>query len=660
MEILQVLKLLTGLFSFIVIGYPFSYLLLVRSRLAASDAEAYIRYKIIYGSLLNIILSFFIGTLIATVYLNILSLLKISFSLKNIGIFSGIFFFISVFIFSRYKKKLLEAGKLSFGNIDNVYFLSFKRIRFFGEAKNLNPNTSKRLNFEQLSLEKPDFKTKLKRFKNAPAVRKVFKIVIILLIAVSFFTVLFFTFLFPIRFWDAISCWSLKAKAFFIDKNIFTFYTQHDYVFAHNSYPIYLPLVQTWLYIWLGEINDTLVKIIFPIFYFCSIFIIFNFFRKKSGEILSLILAFVFGSIPVIVDHGYIEYTNLLFSLVLFIAVYFLSTYLSNEIAEINEHTTKKREIIENIRHYFYERQTRMPFDFKIHNNLDAVFKEKPSNGSMTFNLSNKNVSGGFLNAGTYLDHLKLLSIDRYRKYSHLLISALFFSLLALIRSEGFIFSLVFILLCLAVYLFGLLRKLLIKKRFKKILIQFIDPDDDINFKEWKDKISARFIKNKERPFTVLKLLVKKLLLPLLFIISINFPWLLTKAILKLSLTSLEWQTVFKGKFTFLLFFEGIKRALSAFITEFVYSSYDSTRAFLGSSYGPVLLILLIILIAIGKKAFTNGGFVFFIFTVLVYTGSFISIIFVKEFEGSIERYIMPGFFLSFYWILSSAFKNRT
>jgi hypothetical protein len=59
------------------------------------------------------------------------------------------------------------------------------------------------------------------------------------------------------------------------------------------------------------------------------------------------------------------------------------------------------------------------------------------------------------------------------------------------------------------------------------------------------------------------------------------------------------------------------------------------------------------------KKAFTNGGFIFFLFTGLVFISSFISIIFIKEFEGSIERYILPGFLLSFYWIFSNTFKAK-
>ncbi|MDD3521144.1 MAG: hypothetical protein PHU65_07940 [Actinomycetota bacterium] len=655
MAILQLLKLIPAIASFIFIGYPFSYFLLVRSRLAASDIEAYMRYKTIYGSLLNIILSFFIGTLISTIYLNILSLLGISFSLLNISIFSAVFLIISVFIFAKYKRRLLEVAKFSAGSIDNVHFLNFSRIRFIkaGNEKDLKQEYS----FEQLSLKKPDFKTRFEQFKDNPKTRNTLKVLVIILISINCLAVLFFTFLFPIRFWDAISCWSLKAKAFFIDKNIFTFYLNHDYSFAHNSYPVYLSLIQTWIYIWLGQVNENLVKIIFPIFYFSSVFLVFNFFRKKFGELLAGILAFIFSSIPIVMDHGYIEYTNLLYSIVLFIAVYFFSTYISNEIAEINESTARKKGIIEDVSNYFYERKTKMSFNFKIHNDLDSVFKGNPTSGNITFNGAGS--QHDYPSADTFIKGLNILSIDRYRKYSHLYISALFFALLCLIRSEGFIYCALFLLVCLVVYLFGLARKSYLKRRFKKVLITYSEPSDSTDYKEWKDRINARFIRNGDTPYTALKLFLKKLFLPLFFIITINLPWFITKTMLNLSFTGIEWQKAINNGINYSMFAEGFKRALSAFTVEIIYSSYDSTRAFLGSSYGPVLIILLILFIMTIRKAFTNGGLVFFLFTCLVFISSFISIIFIREFEGSIERYILPGFFLSFYWIFSNTFKVK-
>jgi 4-amino-4-deoxy-L-arabinose transferase-like glycosyltransferase len=97
----------------------------------------------------------------------------------------------------------------------------------------------------------------------------------------------------------------------------------HDYGFSHPSYPLYLPLLQTWLLTWMGEINENILKLIFPIFYSSLLFSLYYLFKQRLGKLLSITFVFIVSFLPIIVDHGYIEYTNLLFSVVLLLAVYF-------------------------------------------------------------------------------------------------------------------------------------------------------------------------------------------------------------------------------------------------------------------------------------------------------------------------------------------------
>jgi len=161
-----------------------------------------------------------------------------------------------------------------------------------------------------------------KRSPDKPAVRILF-IIFIFLIIINFGVVVFMAVLFPVRFWDAISCWSFKGKAFFIDGIINNFYTAHDYSFSQLSYPLYLPLIQTWLLNWMGDVNENLLKLIFPVFYGSLLFTLYYLFRQKIKKLTSIILVFIISLLPVVVDHGYIEYTNLLFSVAMLLAVYF-------------------------------------------------------------------------------------------------------------------------------------------------------------------------------------------------------------------------------------------------------------------------------------------------------------------------------------------------
>ena len=654
---LSILRLIPALVSLFFIGYPISYLLLVKSRNAASEFEAYRRYRIIYGRMLMVIISFYLGALISSLYLIIISLMGIRYNIFYVAIFSLLFFIYSIILMIRHKRNI--ANVIGFLYIDNVNFLSK-----IGRKKDNNQS------YEQLILHESVIASKIlflkKSLKNNKKIGKILNPVLIVLIVINILIILFFAVLFPIRFWDAVSCWSLKAKAFFIDKNMLVFFTGHNYSFSAISYPPFLSLIQTWIYLWIGKVDENLVKVIFPVFYSSGIFLIFNFFRKKFNETISLALAFIFAVIPVISDHGYIEYSNMLFSIILFIAVYFFSSFISNEIVDINACIEKKRHIIEKVKMYIFEHQNSMVLEFKIHDSIESVFKNSHTgayklneklNGNMDRNNAgqdDKSQSGSKESRDP-----GLIKIDRLRKYSHLYLSTIFFGILALTRSEGIFYCILFMIINLAVYFYSLTKKTVLKNKFKKILVSIGEPFYDGKNKEWWKNMNGKFIRNGDPPLLHLKLFLKKVFLPLLLIFVIYLPWLLFKLKLSLPFISSEWQKALGSPINAEFMIAGFRMAASSFFVEFVYSSFNSTKAFFGSSYGPVLIILLIIFFVTIKKAFTNGGLVFFLFVMMVLLTSFISIIFVPDFEGSIERYLLPAFPLAYYWILSNTFKIK-
>ncbi|MFW6113261.1 MAG: hypothetical protein ACOC8G_02965, partial [Thermodesulfobacteriota bacterium] len=66
--------------------------------------------------------------------------------------------------------------------------------------------------------------------------------------------------LYPMWAWDAFATWGFKAQVFYerqaVDLSGFE---------AHNYYPNLVPLLLTYLYLWLGQVNDHLVKLVFPL-----------------------------------------------------------------------------------------------------------------------------------------------------------------------------------------------------------------------------------------------------------------------------------------------------------------------------------------------------------------------------------------------------------
>jgi hypothetical protein len=261
-QILLYLKLILSIISLFFIGYLPVYFLLLK------DNNAALQFRNIAGRFFIFFISFYTGIFISSVYLMVLSLLGFKYNLLHMILFSLIFFLFS------------------------LYFLISKEIRIVKSRNSKKPNNPENSVQKNTSLfngnntgietrSDSKFKSKFSN-KSINIFNKIVFSILLFFTTFNFLVVLFFALLFPIRFWDAISCWSLKGRAFFIDKSIIPFYISHQYQFSHLSYPLYLPLTQTWIYLWLGRINENLVKIIFPIFYLSVLFIFYYLFRNTG------------------------------------------------------------------------------------------------------------------------------------------------------------------------------------------------------------------------------------------------------------------------------------------------------------------------------------------------------------------------------------------
>jgi hypothetical protein len=60
--------------------------------------------------------------------------------------------------------------------------------------------------------------------------------------------------------WDALATWGCKAKIFYSSRSL-----DLTCIDAHNYYPNLIPLLLSYLYFALGQVNDSLVKVVFPL-----------------------------------------------------------------------------------------------------------------------------------------------------------------------------------------------------------------------------------------------------------------------------------------------------------------------------------------------------------------------------------------------------------
>ncbi|MBM4286493.1 MAG: hypothetical protein FJ128_14810 [Deltaproteobacteria bacterium] len=114
--------------------------------------------------------------------------------------------------------------------------------------------------------------------------------------------------IYPVWAWDALATWGFKAKVFFHRQSIDLAGFE-----AHNYYPNLVPLLLTYLYLWLGQVNDHLVKAVFPLWGALLLLLLHHLgLRMGLSRRQALFLtAFFAANGTVFIEHLFIAYADL-------------------------------------------------------------------------------------------------------------------------------------------------------------------------------------------------------------------------------------------------------------------------------------------------------------------------------------------------------------
>lgn len=137
----------------------------------------------------------------------------------------------------------------------------------------------------------------------------------------------------PITDWDAWSNWSLRAKVFYFEQGVNLNKNSAYFLGAggHLDYPLQFPILEAWIYTVLGEWNDQLVKIVFPVYATFFVVFLYSFFSEKISKLSSLLFVFLFISLPLVSYHGSSAYMDLPLGLYLGMATMLLFNYLKTK-----------------------------------------------------------------------------------------------------------------------------------------------------------------------------------------------------------------------------------------------------------------------------------------------------------------------------------------
>lgn len=136
----------------------------------------------------------------------------------------------------------------------------------------------------------------------------------------------------PMDSFDSIGNFAYKAKLFFMERYIpYDLFLNIGIDVQHPDYPLLIPLSETWVYMFLGNWNDLLVKAIFPMFFLCLLVIFYFILRRVIGKRLALVSTFFLATIPHFLNYATIGYAD--FALTTFCSLSFLYifTWISQE-----------------------------------------------------------------------------------------------------------------------------------------------------------------------------------------------------------------------------------------------------------------------------------------------------------------------------------------
>jgi hypothetical protein len=127
---------------------------------------------------------------------------------------------------------------------------------------------------------------------------------------------LFRAWLLPMEAYDAVSNWGLKAKAIFLAGSIPESFLQNpNYQVFHPDYPLLVPLLESYVYRFVGDLREPSVKVVFPLFLAGCVVVLFSVLRRAGQTRRGcLLFSFLLVSIPYFSEQATNGYADVVVS----------------------------------------------------------------------------------------------------------------------------------------------------------------------------------------------------------------------------------------------------------------------------------------------------------------------------------------------------------
>jgi hypothetical protein len=107
--------------------------------------------------------------------------------------------------------------------------------------------------------------------------------------------------------WDGLVVWEAKATIAFRHNGAIPLqYFTSGYEVSHVAYPLFLPLLEVWIYEWLGHIDLAMIKLIGPFLYLAALLLLIGSAKRVTNSLwFATIAVLLFGLLPIcILGYG--------------------------------------------------------------------------------------------------------------------------------------------------------------------------------------------------------------------------------------------------------------------------------------------------------------------------------------------------------------------
>src|SRR4030088_3302086 len=107
--------------------------------------------------------------------------------------------------------------------------------------------------------------------------------------------------------WDGLVVWEAKATIAFRHNGTLPLqYFTSGYEVSHVAYPLFLPLLQVWIYEWLGHIDRGVIMLIGPYLYLAGALLMISSAKRVTNSLwVAVIAVLIFGLVPIyIIGYG--------------------------------------------------------------------------------------------------------------------------------------------------------------------------------------------------------------------------------------------------------------------------------------------------------------------------------------------------------------------